>query len=107
MLNEVIWIGVVLRAAKSVKELTVKPEIVQQARTACRELRLVGKHRRRTRRPTTKELKRLRQHFKSRDRRATIPMQAIMDFATASARRESEICRLDWRDSDERHEPVW
>jgi integrase len=100
VLNDLIWIGVVLRAAKSVKELPVRPEIVQQARTACRELRLVGKPRRRTRRPTTEELKRLREHFKSRDRRATIPMQAIMDFAIASARRESEICRLEWRDND-------
>jgi integrase len=101
VLNDLIWIGVVLRAAKSVKELPVRPEIVQQARTACRELRLVGKPRKRTRRPTAEELKRLREHFKSRDRRATIPMQAIMDFAIASARRESEICRLEWRDNDE------
>ncbi len=100
VLNDLIWIGVVLRAAKSVKELPVRPEIVQQARTACRELRLVGKPRKRTRRPTAEELKRLREHFKRRDRRATIPMQAIMDFTIASARRESEICRLEWRDND-------
>ena len=45
-------------------------------------------------------LNRLREHFKSRDRRATIPMEAILDFAIASARRESEICRLEWRDND-------
>lgn len=100
VLNDLIWVGVVLRAAKSVKELPVRPEIVQQARTACRELRLVGKPRKRSRRPTAEELKRLREHFRSRDRRATIPMQAIVDFAIASARRESEICRLEWRDND-------
>ena len=98
VLNDLIWIGVVLRAAKSVKELPVSPEIVQRARTACRELRLVGKPRKRTRRPTADELTRLREHFKSRDRRATIPMLAVMEFAIASARRESEICRLEWRD---------
>ncbi|MEX2150284.1 MAG: tyrosine-type recombinase/integrase [Steroidobacteraceae bacterium] len=101
VLNDLIWIGVVLRAAKSVKELPVRPEIVLQARIACRELRLVGKSRRRTRRPTADELERLRKHFRSRDRRATIPMQAIMDFAIASARRESEICQPVWRDNDE------
>ena len=28
-------------------------------------------------------------------------MQAVMDFAIASARRESEICRLEWHDNDE------
>jgi hypothetical protein len=56
VINDLIWIGVVLRAAKSVKELPVHPEIVQQARSACRELRLVGKPKKRTRRPTANEL---------------------------------------------------
>jgi integrase len=100
VINDLIWIGVVLRAAKSVRELPVRPEIVQQARMACSELRLIGKPRKRTRRPTAEELTRLRDHFRQRDRRARIPMQAIVDFAIASARRESEICRLEWRDND-------
>lgn len=100
VINDLIWIGVVLRAAKSVRELPVSPEIVQQARTACGELRLIGKPKKRTRRPTADELERLHEHFKGRDRRAEIPMQAVMDFAIASARRESEICRLEWRDND-------
>jgi len=100
VINDLIWIGVVLRAAKSVRELPVSPEIVTQARSACRELRLVGKPKRRTRRPTADELARLREHFRRRDRRAGIPMEAIVDFAIASARRESEICRLEWRDND-------
>jgi hypothetical protein len=41
--NDLIWAGVVLRAAKSVKGLPVRPEIVQEAREACAELRLTGK----------------------------------------------------------------
>ena len=89
-----------LRAAKNVKELLVHPEITQEARSACRELRLVGKPRRRARRPAPDELARLREYFASRDRRAQIPMQAIVDFAIASPRREAEICRLEWRDND-------
>src|ERR1700730_6300187 len=36
--NDLIWTGVVLRAAKSVKGLLVRPEIVQEAREACSEL---------------------------------------------------------------------
>jgi len=99
-INDLVWIGVVLRAAKSVKELPVRPEIVQQARSACRELRLIAKPRKRTRRPTVEELTRLRAFFTSRDARAEIPMVDIMDFAIASARREAEICRLEWRDND-------
>ena len=100
VINDLVWIGVVLRAAKNVKELPVRPEIAQGASSACRELRLIGKPRRRARRPTSDELARLQEYFASRDRRAQIPMQAIVDFAIASARREAEICRLEWRDND-------
>ena len=42
-MNDLIWIGVVLRAARSVKGLPVRPEIAQEAREACAELRLIGK----------------------------------------------------------------
>jgi len=50
---------VVLRAAKSLGEIPVDPEIVEEARTACRELRLLAKSRRRHRRPTIAELAKL------------------------------------------------
>jgi hypothetical protein len=52
--NDLTWIGVVLRAAKSLKGLAVRPEVVEEARTACRELRLLRKSKRRDRRPTAK-----------------------------------------------------
>jgi integrase len=100
--NDLIWTGVVLRAARSVKGLRVRPEIVQEARDACSELRLTGKARKRTRRPTAVELDQLRDYFGRRDKRARIPMQAVVEFALNSARRESEICRLEWRDNDVR-----
>jgi integrase len=102
--NDLIWIGVVLRAARSVKELPVRPEIVKEARDACAELRLTGKARRRARRPTPDELQRLREYFARRDRRSKIPMQSVLEFALNSARRESEICRLEWRDNDDRNQ---
>lgn len=98
--NDLTWIGVVLRAAKSVRELPVRPEVVQEARNACAELRLIGKARKRARRPTPEELKQLRDYFARRDKRSQIPMLPVMEFALASARREAEICRLDWRDND-------
>ena len=98
--NDLTWIGVVLRAAKSIKQIPIKPEVVDEARTACRELRLIGKSRRRQRRPTPDELTKLSNYFGRRDRRAEIPMLDIMWFAIESARRESEICRLEVEDND-------
>jgi integrase len=97
--NDLTWIGVVFRAAKSVKGLPVHPEVVDEARTACRELRLIGKSRRRDRRPTTQELTKLDEYFARRDMRSRIPMRDIMWFAINSARREAEICRLEWADN--------
>jgi integrase len=99
-INDLIWIGVVLRAGKSVRELPVNPEIVVLARTACRELRLIAKARKRDRRPTPQEIAKLREYFRRRDQRAKLPMEALMDFAITSTRREAEICRLEWRDND-------
>jgi hypothetical protein len=43
--GDLTWIGVVLRAAKSVLSETVNPDIVDEARRACRELRLIGRSR--------------------------------------------------------------
>ena len=94
-MNDLIWIGVVLRAAKNVKGIPVRPEIAQEARDACGALRLIGEAHKRAQRPTPEELARLREHFATRDRRAEIPMLVIMDFAIASARRQAEICRIE------------
>lgn len=105
--NDLTWIGVVLRAAKSVQGLPVRPEIVEEARTACRELRLLAKSKRRDRRPTAEELARLDEHFKNRDGRAEIPMQDIFWFAIHSARRQAEICRLAWDDNDPKTRTGW
>jgi integrase len=98
--NDLIWIGVVLRAAKNVDRKPIRPEIVDEARATCRELRLIGKSRRRHRRPTDAELEALDQHFRFRDQRADIPMFDIWHFAISSTRREDEICRLLWEDND-------
>jgi integrase len=100
--NDLTWVGVVLRAAKSVKGLPVHPEPVEEARNACRELRLIGKSRRRERRPTATELTKLDEYFARRDGRSRVPMRDIMWFAIHSARREAEICRLEWADNAQR-----
>ncbi|GMU68412.1 MAG: hypothetical protein AMXMBFR37_07450 [Steroidobacteraceae bacterium] len=99
--NDLIWIGVVLRAAKSVTQLPVRPEIAQEARTACRELRLTKRARKRDRRPTTEELQKLDEYFTHRDKRADLPMRDILHFAIHSARRQAEICRVEWEDNDD------
>jgi integrase len=98
--NDLIWIGVVLRAAKSIKQLPVPLQAVDEAQIACRELKLIGKSRRRERRPTAEEQQKLDAFFVSRDGRARIPMLDIVHFAATTSRREDEICRILWEDND-------
>lgn len=105
--NDLTWIGVVLRAASSLNQAPVDPEIVEKARIACRELRLLAKSRRRDRRPSAEELRKLDEHFRSRDGRADIPMRDILWFAIHSARRQAEICRIEWTDNDTRARAGW
>jgi integrase len=100
--NDLTWIGCVLKAAKSVQGLPVEPRIVEEARTACRELRLIGKAKRRDRRPTDAELATLFDFFGRRDQRSDIPMCDVTEFAIESSRREAEITRLEWDDLDEK-----
>ncbi len=102
--NDLIWIGVVLRAAKSVRGIPVSPAVVSEARDACHALRLTGKAKKRTRRPTAEELKRLDAFFARRDGRSQIQMRDIMWFAIHSARRQSEICRIEWNDNNPGHQ---
>jgi hypothetical protein len=75
--GDLTWIGVVLRAAKSVESMKVNPSIVDEARDACRELRLIAKSRRRERRVTQAEEQRLDAFFGRRDNRSQLAMLDI------------------------------
>jgi len=99
-MNDLVWIGVALRAVRSVRGLAVHPELVVEARIACRELRLISKSRERDRTPTYEELEKLDTYFAKQDRRSKIPMRQIMWFAIYSARREAEITRIQRADDD-------
>jgi integrase len=100
--NDLTYIKVVLRAAKSVQGLPVKPNLVDEARAACRELRLIGKSRQRDRTPAYEELAALDAYFERAALRGreSIPMREIMWFAIYSSRREDEITRLRRSDNE-------
>ncbi|MFX6811616.1 hypothetical protein ABTH44_18380, partial [Acinetobacter baumannii] len=55
-LNDLVWVGVVLRAAKGAWRIDCDPDEVSQARELCTTLRLVGKAKKRDRLPTYDEL---------------------------------------------------
>jgi integrase len=93
-----------LDAAKTAKKLPFPLEAIDEARKYCVKHRLIARSKRRERRPTNEELQRLDEYFQVRDRHrcTVVPMRPILWFAIYSARRESEICRLEWSDNDPR-----
>lgn len=100
--NDLIWLGVVFKAAGPVWKMDLDTREIESARHFCRTHNLIGKSKRRGRRPSPDELDRLTEFFSNRDGRADIPMLDIMWFAIHSCRRQAEITRLLWSDNDEK-----
>lgn len=91
---ELGYLSEVLKLAKSMGRLTLQHDPVAEARPALRLVKMIAKAKRRDRRPTTEELKRLNEYFEANAWRSTIPMPTLIGFAITTGRRESEITRL-------------
>ncbi|MCU1128940.1 site-specific integrase [Stenotrophomonas maltophilia] len=97
---ELGFLSELLKLAGPMKGVKLASDPVAEARPVLRLLKLVGKSKQRDRRPTAEELQRLHDHFDGSAWRATIPMNDIVAFAILTAKRESEITRLQWSDLD-------
>lgn len=92
--NDLIWIGVVLRTMRGVIDIDCDPGIIDTAREVLSVEGLIAKAEHRERRPTKQELWALSRYFHGKP----TPMTHILWFAIYSARRQSEICRIEWDD---------
>lgn len=81
-----VWIRVVLEAAKTAKNLPLRVEAVDEAREYCLKNRLIARSKRRERRPTNEELQKLDQYYQVRDRHkcTVVPMRCMMWFANSA-----------------------
>lgn len=93
------YIKTILSHAAAVHGVIVSTEPIDLARIALGRLGLVGKGNERDRRPTQAELDRLIAAFEGNERQQ-IPMGRIIRFAVATAMRQEEISRIEWRDFD-------
>lgn len=98
---ELGYLNELLKLAAPMKGLKLPVNPVTEARPALRLLKLVSGSKERDRRPTAEELARLHARFRGNAWRSKLPMNDIIDFAIATAKRESEITRLLWSDLDE------
>ncbi|GFE87812.1 tyrosine-type recombinase/integrase [Steroidobacter agaridevorans] len=100
--NDLVWIRIVLDAAKVGQQLPIPLDVVDEAHEYCLKHRLIARSNRRQRRPTNEELERLDGYFQIRDRHkcTVVPMRRVMWFGITSTRREAEICRLEHADNE-------
>lgn len=106
-LNDVIWLGVAFKTMRAAKGWPLPVSVIEEANTVLRATKVVAKSNRRDRRPTSDELKKLRDYYDRKDGRLQIPMRDIMDFALISSRRQEEITRLRWDDLDRDSLTCW
>lgn len=92
--NDLIWLRVVCKTAVAAWKIPIDLTEIESAFIFCRANGLIGKPKKRDRRPTKKELDKLTKYFKSRDNRSLLPMHDIMWFAIYTGRREAEITRI-------------
>jgi integrase len=97
--NDIIWLRTILRTMSGVEGFDFDFNVFERAMIVLRAEKLVGKSAERERRPTARELWRLSRYFARS--RSKIPMLHIMWFAVYSARRMSEITRLEWTDNND------
>ncbi|WP_315803051.1 site-specific integrase [Bradyrhizobium sp. SZCCHNS3002] len=93
------YIKTILSHAAAVHGIVASTEPIDLARIALGRLGLVGKGHERNRRPTQDELDRIISALDSNNRQH-IPVGRIIRFAVATAMRQDEITRVEWRDFD-------
>lgn len=102
---DISFIGTVLTHAAAVHGMHVDTEAVRLARVALSKIGLVGSAKERDRRPTPDELEKLFAYFDGNPR-FTFPMTRIVKFAIASAMRQDEIFRIEWRHLDTKNRTI-
>ncbi len=96
--NDLVWLKTTLKTMRAALGLDYDLSAFDDAREVLRREGLIAKSQERDRRPTREELIKLSRYFYDFD--SSIPMLHIMWFAIYSARRLSEITRLEWADNN-------
>lgn len=95
----------VLEVARTVWHLDVPLQAAQDVRTAFSRQGLVGKSKRRDRRVTDTEIELLADQIEAM-KETDISIRDVLQFCVASAMRISEVCRLEWRDLNDRDRTI-
>lgn len=109
--HDIAYLRSVMKKALPVFNIKASPEVFDEAVPILIDMKLVGKSEKRTRRPTTNEIERLkegllkRQNFRSNGK-IRIPFIDILEFSILTCMRIGEVCNLRWDDLNEAHKTI-
>ncbi|SHO55137.1 site-specific integrase [Vibrio quintilis] len=109
--HDVAYLRSVMKLAKPVFDITANYPVFEEAVPILIDMKLVGKSQKRTRRPTTNELERLREELETRQSyrpngQIRIPYIDILDFSILTCMRIGEVCKITWDDLNKKHKTI-
>lgn len=109
--HDIAYLRSVMKKAKPVFNIAANYQIFEEAVPVLTDMGLIGKSQKRTRRPTSEELDRLREGLKKREDfrpngKTRIPYSDILEFSILTCMRIGEVCKIRWEDLDEANKTV-
>lgn len=109
--HDVAYLRSVIKKAKPVFNIAANYQIFEEAVPVLADMGLISKSQKRTRRPTSEELDKLRDGLKKRESsrpngKTRIPYLDILEFSILTCMRIGEVCKILWEDLDETNKTV-
>lgn len=100
--HDISYLGSALESAKSAFNIDIDNTVIKEARPILKQMKLIGKSNKRSRRPVNNEIEQLIEALTIRQEQhsAHIPYVDILNFSILSCMRIGEICSLLWDDID-------
>jgi len=109
--HDVCYLRAVMKKAHPVFDIEANYQIFDEALPTLIDMGLIGKSNKRTRRPTSDELEKLREGLGLRQNQkpngnVRIPYLDILDFSILTCMRIGEVCKLQWEDLNRDHKTI-
>ncbi|WP_028115899.1 tyrosine-type recombinase/integrase [Ferrimonas senticii] len=107
--HDIAYLRSVMKKAQPVFNIEANHAIFEEATPVLIDMKLVGKSQKRTRRPTTVELEKLKQGLLEREGhggKSLIPFTDILEFSLLTCMRVGEVCNLRWEDLNQTNKTV-
>ncbi len=109
--HDIAYLRSVMKKAKPVFNIAANYSIFEEAVPVLIDMDLVGKSQKRTRRPTSSELDKLKEGLAARqdfrpNGKTQIPFTDILEFSILTCMRIGEVCKLQWDDLNEEHKTI-